>query len=250
MKHIVILSPKGGTGKTTIAANLGRLLAERYRVMMVDADPQNSLGLLFGMPVGEAQGLAVTEFGHQGLVSMLRAQKAEVPYVPFGRPSAAALSQIESQARLDPSWLEKRLRELCPGGYDVAIIDTPAGRSVFTSQALAIATTSLVVLEACALSYSTLPDIEGLLEDAQKRSTFRGSSFVLNRLDARRALSRDVRAALVQSVGEQFIDVALVDDEHVREATANRTTCVAMSPHSQFASAMRQLANHAIEVLR
>jgi cellulose biosynthesis protein BcsQ len=147
MHHIVLLSPKGGTGKTTIAANLGRLLAERYRVMMVDVDPQNSLGLLFGMPVGEAQGIGVADFGHQALVSMLRAQKAEVPYIPFGRPSSSAMAQLENQARLDPSWLEKRLRELCPGGYDVAVIDTPAGRSVFTTQALSLATTSLVVLE-------------------------------------------------------------------------------------------------------
>ncbi len=250
MHHIVLLSPKGGTGKTTIAANLGRLLAERYRVMMVDVDPQNSLGLLFGMPVGEGQGIGVADFGHQALVSMLRAQKAEVPYIPFGRPSPSAMAQLENQARLDPSWLEKRLRELCPGGYDVAVIDTPAGRSVFTTQALSLATTSLVVLEACALSYATLPEVEALLEDAQKRPSYRGTGYVVNRLDARRALSRDVRSALVQSVGSQFIDVALVDDEHVREATASRATCVALSPHAQFSSALRQLANHLIEVIR
>lgn len=250
MHHVVILSPKGGTGKTTLAANLGRLLAERYRVMMVDADPQNSLGLLFGMPVGEANGLGQVDFGHQSLVSMLRAQKAEVPYIPFGRPAVSAFSHLENQARLDPTWLEKRLRELCPGGYDVAVIDTPAGRSIFTTQALSLATAAVVVLEACALSYASLPEVELLLEDAHKRSSFRGASFVLNRLDARRALSRDVRSALVQSVGDQFIDVPLVDDEHVREATATRATCVAMSPHAQFSAGVRQLANHLIELIR
>jgi cellulose synthase operon protein YhjQ len=250
MHHLVIASAKGGTGKTTIAANLGRLLAERLRVLMVDLDPQDSLGLLFGMPVGEPLGLATPELGHQGLVSMLRAQKAEVPFIPFGRLGTVSLAQLEHQARLDPTWLDKRLRELCPGGYDVAVFDTPSARSPLTQQALAMASAAIVVLEPCALSYATLPEIEATIEDAVRRPPYRGTTYIVNRLDGRRPLSRDVRSALSQSVGEQLSEVAFLDDEHVREATANRTTCVSLSPHAQFSSATRQLANHVLEVLR
>lgn len=250
MHNIVFVSAKGGTGKTTLAANVGRLLAERYRVMMVDLDPQNALGLLLGMPVGEPLGLATPDLGHQGLVSMLRGQKAEVPYIPFGTPGAAAVAHLDSQARLDPTWLDKRLRDLCPGGWDVAIFDTPSHRSALTTQALQMATAAVAVLEPCALSYATLPEVESMLDDAAKRPGFRRASFVVNRLDGRRALSRDVRSALSQSVGDKLVDIAFVDDEHVREATANRTTCVAMSPHAQFSAATRLLANHLIDVMR
>lgn len=250
MHHLVIASAKGGTGKTTIAANLGRLLAERLRVVMVDLDPQDALGLLFGMPVGEPHGLATPELVHQGLVTMLRAQKADIPYIPFGRPGAAAVAQLESQARLDPTWLDKRLRELCPGGYDVAVFDTPANRSPLTAQALAMASAAVVVLEPCALSYATLPEIESHIEESVRRPTYRGTTYIVNRLDGRRPLSRDVRSALAQSVGDQLSDIAFLDDEHVREATASRTTCVTLSPHAQFTSATRQLANHLLEVLR
>jgi len=250
MNHIAIISAKGGTGRTTLAANLGRLLSERARVVVVDVDPQNSLGLLFGMAVGEPNGISSPEFRHQGLIAMLRAQRADLPYVPFGRQSGSALAAIESQARLDPTWLDKRIRELSPSGFDYAVIDTPAQRGVWQHQAIALANVIIVVLEACALSYATLPDLDEALEEAAKRPGFKGILFLLNRVDARRSLSRDIRAALSQAVGDRFLDVALVDDEHVRESAAARTTCVQMAPHSQFATAMRGVASRVLEMTR
>lgn len=43
MLTIAITTGKGGVGKTTLTYNLGHLLAERYRVLVVDCDPQASL---------------------------------------------------------------------------------------------------------------------------------------------------------------------------------------------------------------
>ena len=44
MYCISIISTKGGTGKTTLTANLGALMADcGYRILLIDADVQPSL---------------------------------------------------------------------------------------------------------------------------------------------------------------------------------------------------------------
>ena len=50
-----VANQKGGVGKTTTTVSLGALLAERgQRVLMLDLDPQGSLGSYFGYPPEQA----------------------------------------------------------------------------------------------------------------------------------------------------------------------------------------------------
>ncbi len=50
-KIIGVICTKGGVGKTTTTANLGAILADmKQRVLLIDADPQQSLSRLFEIP--------------------------------------------------------------------------------------------------------------------------------------------------------------------------------------------------------
>ncbi|MFA5096820.1 MAG: ArsA-related P-loop ATPase, partial [Candidatus Omnitrophota bacterium] len=53
MGHIIAMAGKGGTGKTTIAALLVRIIKEKElgSVLAVDADPNHNLGELLGVEV-------------------------------------------------------------------------------------------------------------------------------------------------------------------------------------------------------
>lgn len=54
----IAVSGKGGTGKTTVSANLAKLFArEGRRVYAVDADPDSSLGLSLGIDEKELEGI-------------------------------------------------------------------------------------------------------------------------------------------------------------------------------------------------
>ncbi len=54
----IAVSGKGGSGKTTIAGTLARVLArEGHRVLAIDADPAPNLAITLGIPRDEAQAI-------------------------------------------------------------------------------------------------------------------------------------------------------------------------------------------------
>ena len=57
MPLVCVCSPKGGVGKTTMAANLAHALARGgSKVLAIDFDVQNALRLHFGVPLADGRG--------------------------------------------------------------------------------------------------------------------------------------------------------------------------------------------------
>ncbi len=62
----IVVTGKGGAGKTTVAGTLARHLARRgHRVVAVDCDPSPNLGLTLGLPPARVEALDAV---HNGLV--------------------------------------------------------------------------------------------------------------------------------------------------------------------------------------
>ena len=63
MSYTIAIAGKGGTGKTTIAALIVRLLKERKAgsVLAVDADPNNNLAEALGIEIKETIGSIIDE---------------------------------------------------------------------------------------------------------------------------------------------------------------------------------------------
>lgn len=251
MKIVALASANGGTGRTTVAAHLGVLLAqEGHSCLVVDLDPQNALGLSFGMEPGEHFGLARRGLGADELVRYVRRLRTEVPILPFGSIGLEELVTLEEEVVSRPDWLRQRLDAMTRGAFDIVIVDLPAGFGPFSRAGLALADLVVGVLTPDASSYATLPQLQdAIAELCEHRPHFCGLYTLLNRMDARRGLQRDVRAALQNLLQHAAVPVSLPLDEAVREAVAQRRTLFQASPDSAVLAGLREVAGWVVEVL-
>lgn len=155
-KVITVAQQKGGSGKTTLVANLALEAAARGQsVAVLDTDPQGSLGRWFMARrgrMGEKAGLA------------------------FGTASAWGVSYECEKLR---------------GQHDLILVDTPPKIDADLRPALREAD---LVLVPVATSHVDLWATEGVLELARRER--RPVLAVLNRVSARARLTADVRAAM------------------------------------------------------
>lgn len=122
MKRIVIANQRGGVGKTTTTITLGRYFADKgMKVLVIDADPQGSVGLVLG--------LRPEKYLHHFLVH----NDALADCVCAARPTMDVLcgsrdTTVVEAALLGVPGKERAFSahmEHAAGSYDVVLIDVP-----------------------------------------------------------------------------------------------------------------------------
>lgn len=218
MQVIAFISGKGGVGKTTLAANIAVALAQRdQRVLLVDLDPQNVQRLHLGMDPDEIAGLVREGVGPGAVFD----SPFGVKFIPFGRVTEDELAEFEAALRRDSSWLAGGLATLEDGSFDIVIIDTPPGPSVYLQQALQAAQRALVVLLADAASYATVPRmLELVAQYTAGRSDFAGAHLLVNQMPTHSVLGHQVRSALLSNYAQQMVPVSVHRDARVSQALA------------------------------
>ncbi|MGF1425302.1 MinD/ParA family ATP-binding protein [Kitasatospora sp. LaBMicrA B282] len=152
---IALHSHRGGTGRSTIAANLARLMADQgLRVALVDTDLQSPAAHhLFGL--GEPRpGRTLADY----LVGRCEVEDAalEVPaagelFLVPARAEASGIHEIIAEG-YDVGLLHEGFDRLVTAlGLDVLLLDTHAGITNETVTAVAGAQTVLVVTRSCRL---------------------------------------------------------------------------------------------------
>jgi len=251
MPLICIGSPKGGVGKTTIAANLAHALARAGRqVLAVDFDPQNALRLHFGIPLSDGAGFLAELPRRPDWRRMAREVAPGLRLLPHGTvdlTDALALTQAQDQ---DPTLLEVPLASMLAEPGLIVVTDTPPGPSRALAALVPHAAVVLVALLADGASAAQLPELQ--TGRFLGRGTL-GSLFatrlrvVLNEVDPASRLATEVSQSLAQSLGPRLVG-AVSRDHAVAEALACQSLIADYAPQcravTDFADLARVMLRH------
>src|SRR3954447_24727126 len=136
MPLISITSPKGGVGKTTLAANVAFEMSRLGgRVLALDIDPQNALRLHFGLPLSDRSGLLPALHAHGRWQQAVRETGHGVLVLPHGE-AASTSSDDHARAGSDVTAIGRILQDILSDDTMTIVVDTPPGSSPALSSIL------------------------------------------------------------------------------------------------------------------
>jgi cellulose synthase operon protein YhjQ len=207
MHRIAFLSPLGGVGRTTLAAHVATLLAQRGQpTLAIDLSPQNALGLHLGLQAPPAGGWHPAQGRWWGDCAL--ENSAGVRLLPHG-----AWSGSVGTARHEPGWLQAQIAGLdLPPGSTV-VLDTPPLPAPLALQAAQCASLAVLVVDASVRSLR----MQGALRDAiaQFPAGVRWA-VALTGADPRSAARREALHTLRAQWQEHLIPYPLHADEHLQ----------------------------------
>lgn len=238
--RIAMAAHKGGSGKTTVTANLaGALVASGRSVLVVDVDPQGACGSALGVSAAKPTIYEVLA----GTASIDDAVR------PTGIPGLSVLpadldlagAEIELPRRA--SWqeiLRDHLRAV--RGFDIVLVDTAPGLGVLPFVALVSSERVLVVCPPDFLSLRSLPTVL----EAAERADVHLVGIVPNRLEGRTRHEADALAELERAHARLLLP-PIPGRVVLRDAAVAGLPVSVYAPGSDAASAFDRLA---LEVLR
>jgi pilus assembly protein CpaE len=236
---VVVLGPKGGTGKTLTCTNLAVALAEQnLRVALVDLDLQfGDLGLALGLRPERT----LYDLARSG--GSLDSAKLDTYLAthPSGVRVLMAPTRPDQAAAISTELLQEVYTAL-RSTYDIVIVDTPPG---FTPEVISAIDRSTHVCAVAMLDSLSLKNTKLGLETLDLMGYDQSRiSLVLNRADTKVGITPEDVIAII---GRQP-DVLVPSDRDIPRAVNEGTPIVSAKPNSRAAEAFKGLARRYAEV--
>ncbi|AMM53654.1 cell division ATPase MinD [Pyrococcus kukulkanii] len=226
---ISIVSGKGGTGKTTVTANLSVALGERgKKVLAVDGDlTMANLSLVLGVDDADVT-LHDVLAGEAKIEDAIYMTQFDNVYV---LPGAVDWEHV---IKADPRKLPDVIKSL-KDQYDFILIDCPAGLQLDAMSAMLSGEEALLV---------TNPEISCLTDTMKvgvvlKKAGLAILGFVLNRYGR---TEKDIPPEAAEEVMEVPLLAVIPEDPAIREGTLEGIPAVKYKPESEGAKAFVKLA--------
>lgn len=233
MNVVALHGLKGGVGTTTVVANLAAAIQSLNRpVLAIDLCAQNNLRLHFAMPLNDGSGFATQVRDHQPWHQAAYCSTSGVQFLPFGQDDFdAGVAAMEHLMQKDPFWLEQWLEKLDLPEDAWVLLDCPIFPSPYNAAGMAVADTSILVLNPETLSYTAL--------HGSNRARYldfgddNNQLLLLNRYCPAIDLEKDITSLIKSDFEDALIPITIHRDESLREALAYKKTVLDAAPASQ-----------------
>ncbi len=240
MALICLASPTGGAGRTTLAANLALALARaRRHVIALDLDPQNALGLHFGLDPADAFGfLSTLRYAADSRAAWraaLRTTPHNVSFLPHGLVGLDGANSLSQALASAPDSLASAVRDMLAIPNVTVVADLPSGPSPALAAILPLTRLMIVPLLPDPACMAQIPVIESGRFGGNPASSGPATlpservALILNQLDVRTRLKRAISDAAVLHFGQRLIGTVRYD-ELVPEAMAAQRLIADLSP--------------------
>jgi septum site-determining protein MinD len=233
---IVITSGKGGVGKTTTTANVGMALAALgHKVALVDADiGLRNLDLALGLENRIVYTILDVVTKRVDIRKALIKDKRN-PNLVF-----LAAEQVADKSAVTPEQMVEVLEEIKGDGYDIILVDCPAGIEQGFMNAVAGAGEAIVVTNPEVSSVRDADRIVGLLESRGLQKKY----LVVNRL--RPKMVKDGEMLSVEDVqdilGRSVELIGIVPDDEAIITSTNKGEPASITEGSAAGQAYRDIA--------
>lgn len=225
MPLVAFVSPKGGVGKTTLAASVAALIAARgHEVIALDLDPQNALRLHLGLAVREEGGFVSGLQSGESWRGALRRTPHGVSLLPHGEVEPRRALELARRLMDEPEILAGPVREMLADPRRIVVLDSPPGASAALSAVLPMIDLPVAVLLADGGSACLLPQIADgrfLGHGTLAARTAERMVLALNQVDLDSPLPLAVLDCAESAMGGRLLGV-VARDAAVAEALADR----------------------------
>jgi len=246
MTTTIAIAGKGGSGKTTIAALLIKLLSQKGAVLAIDADPATNLNMALGLPLNDTVGKVREEMAAKvkartmepGLakqdyldikISEALVESPQIDLLAMGRPEGAGCyCAANNMIRTCIDRLGKN--------YDYVVIDCEAGMEHISRQTTRDIDMMLLVSDLTVRGILTAANMKALIKDLR---TYVGKIHLI----VNRATS-PLPPKIAQTIEESGLNIigTIPEDAKIKELEAKGAPLIELPPDSALQKGVAEIA--------
>ena len=245
-KRLVLVTGKGGVGKTTTAMNLAAAAAAAgHRVLCVDLDPQGNLTMSQGIDPDNLENSMYDVLVHQTSIrEVIRKREIDVACASIDLAGAEiAMSTMIGRERA----LRKAIAPV-KEDYDYVFIDTPPSLGLLTINALTTSNKVIVPVQCEYLSMRGLVQLQNTLsmvrEELNPEIEIEGILPTL--VDNRTVHAKEAIEILEENFGDRVFASRINKTVRFAEAPVKGMSVLKYDPDGKAAYAYRQLAKEVL----